>query len=977
MNFQEVTELDIKNYTLLKEEQIAEVNGTAYLLEHNKTKARVMLVCNDDTNKVFNIGFRTPPADDTGVAHITEHSVLCGSKKFPAKDPFVELAKGSLNTFLNAMTYPDKTVYPIASVNDKDFHNLMEVYLDAVFYPNTYHNDKILKQEGWHYHLEDAQDAITYNGVVYNEMKGAYSSAEQQLFDAIQTSLLPDTTYGCDSGGNPTAIPDLTYEDFLDFHKKYYHPSNSYIYLYGNVDVEKELAFIDEEYLCHYDYLQVDSEIHPQQAFTEKKEVTMYYPLSDAEEEEENTYFSYNVIIGEHVNRSTDLTAMILDYALMDVPGAPIQKAIVDAGISNDVFSSYENSMLQPMYSIVAKGCKTEDKERFVKVIEDTLSSLIENGLEDKMLTASLNHFEFKYKEANYGRYPKGLMYGLNAFNSWLYDDNEPFMHLKYNQEFAYLKEQIGTDYYAKFLKERILDNQHKTVLVGLPKKGLNKELEKKVADKLAAYKESLSDSEIAELVRQTKELERYQSEPSTKEDLEKIPMLELDDIDKKAQTLKNREYQVEGIPVVQHDIFTNGIAYVDYHFMMNQVPVHLLPYVSLLVALYKDVDTDSRTYNELANEIDLKTGGIGLSISSIGVKPELGEYKVFLAIRTKVLNENLADALALMEEILFTSHVTDKKRMKEVLAEMVSQMKMGITDNGHTAMANRAMSYFSKGAYVKELIDGISFYEFAKDLNKNFEAKYDEICENLQAALHAFAKPKNLIVSYTGQENVDAVLGNALTSLKKYFNEEQKDVVKQQFDIQIKNEGFKTASKVQYAAMAGKFKNNDEEYDAALNVLQIIFSYDYLWINVRVKGGAYGCMCSFSRVGDAAFTSYRDPNLTKTYDVYKGAVQYVKNFDASDRDMLKYIIGAIAKIDTPMTPSAEGAFSFICYLSGITEEDLQRDRDRVLTTDVNAIRALAPYIERLLSFECLAALGDEDVIAREEKIFKEIKTLN
>ena len=968
--------MNIKNYTLRKEEQIAEINGTAYLLEHDKTKARVLLVCNDDTNKVFNIGFRTPPADDTGVAHITEHSVLCGSKKFPAKDPFVELAKGSLNTFLNAMTYPDKTVYPIASVNDKDFHNLMEVYLDAVFYPNTYQNDKILKQEGWHYHLEDEKDDITYVGVVYNEMKGAYSSAEQQLFDAIQTSLLPDTTYGCDSGGNPAAIPDLTYEDFLAFHKKYYHPSNSYIYLYGDVDVEKELTFIDEEYLRHFDYLEVDSKINPQPQFDAAKEVTIQYPLSDAEEEEDNTYLSYNVILGEKVNRSTDLTAMILDYALMDVPGAPIQKALVDAGISNDVFSSYENSMLQPMYSIVAKGCKTEDKERFVKVIDDTLSRLIQNGLEERMIAAALNHFEFKFKEANYGRYPKGLMYGLNAFNSWLYDDNEPFMYLRYNQEFEYLKEQIGTEYYVNFLKERILDNTHKTILVGLPKKGLNKELEQKVAEKLATYKKSLTPEEIKRIVEQTKELERYQSEPSSKEDLEKIPMLELEDIETKAKEVKNREYQVRDITVVQHDIFTNGIAYVDYHFMLNQVSVELLPYVSLLTALYKEVDTKKRSYNELANEIDLKTGGIGLGLSAIGVSEKLGGYRVMLAIKTKVLNENLPEALSLMEEILFTSCVTDKKRMKEILAELVSQMKMSITDSGHTAMANRALSYFSKGAYLKEVLEGISFYEFANDLYKNFDAKYDEICEKLQAAIHAFAKPENLIVSYTGTEDITNVLGVAFTSLEKYMNEDKSDVVAQSFEIVAKNEGFKTASKVQYVAQAGNFLEKGYKYTAALSVLQVAFSYDYLWVNVRVKGGAYGCMCNFNRVGDAYFTSYRDPNLTKTYGVYKNATEYVKHFDASDRDMLKYIIGTIAKIDNPMTPSAEGAYSFLCYLSGVTDEVLQTDRDQILSTDVETIRGLAPYIEAIVEADCIAALGDEDVIEKEKQLFCEVKVL-
>ena len=709
--------MQIENYTLLKEEQIEEVNGTAYLLEHDKTKAHVLLVLNDDKNKVFNIGFRTPPSDDTGVPHITEHSVLCGSRKFPAKDPFVELAKGSLNTFLNAMTYPDKTVYPVASVNDKDFHNLMEVYLDAVFYPNTYSNDKILKQEGWHYHLEKEEDALSYNGVVYNEMKGAYSSAEQQLMQAIQKSLLPDTAYGCDSGGDPKAIPELTYEAFLDFHKKFYHPSNSYIYLYGNLDVEKELGFIDREYLQDFDYQEIDSEILIQKGFNKPKEVTINYALSDAEEEEENTYLSYNVVVGNSLNRTLNLAFMMLDYALLDVPAAPVKKALVDAGISNDVFSSYDDGILQPVYSIVAKGCRTGDKERFVRIIEDTLLEIIQKGFEKKVLEAALNHFEFKLKEANYGRFPKGLMYGLSAFNSWLYDEKEPFMYLKFNHEFEFLKKQIGTDYFTEILKEYLLENKHKTVVIGVPKRGLNKELEKSVAEKLKVYKEGLSKEEVASLVEQTRELKDYQSEPSAPQDLEKIPLLELSDIDKKAFHIKNKELMVEGIPMVQHDIFTNGIAYVGYYFMLNKIPVELLPYVSLLTALYKEVDTEYRSYGELANEIDLKTGGIGLQLNAIGVKKELGEYKISLGIKTKVLDENLDDALALMEEILFTSIITDKKRMKEVLAELVSQMKMSIADNGHTAMANRALSYFSKGAYLKEVLEGITFYEFANNL--------------------------------------------------------------------------------------------------------------------------------------------------------------------------------------------------------------------------------------------------------------------
>lgn len=968
--------MNIKNYSVLQKEFIEEMNGTAYLLQHDKTKARVLLVKNDDKNKVFYIGFRTPPTDDTGVPHIIEHSVLCGSRKFPAKDPFVELAKGSLNTFLNAMTYPDKTVYPIASVNDKDFHNLMDVYLDAVFYPNIYKNDKIMKQEGWHYHIEDASEEITYNGVVYNEMKGAYSSAEQQLMQTIQSSLLPETTYGCESGGDPKAIPDLSYEEFLAFHKRYYHPSNSYIYLYGDVDFEKELAFIDEEYLSNFESDKIDSEITIQPIFENRKEVTTYYALSDAEEEENNTYFSYNTIIGSSLNRKLNLAFMILDYALIDVPGAPVKKALVDAGISNDVFSSYEDSILQPVYSIVAKGCKDEDKERFVSIIEDTLKQIVEQGFEEKVLRASLNRFEFKLKEANYGRYPKGLMYGLNAFNSWLYDDNEPFMYLRFNSEFEYLKQQIGTDYYVDILKQYILDNPHKTIVTDMPKKGLNKEIDEATAKKLKEYKDSLSKNEIDALVEQTKALNEYQSEPSSEEDLLKIPMLELEDIGKEAVHIKNRENVVAGIPVISHDVFTNGIAYVSYEFSLNHVSMELLPYLSLLTALYKEVDTKNYTYAALANEIDLKTGGIGGHLSSIGLRKELGEYRVTFAIKTKVLYENLADALALMEEILFTSKITDKKRMKEILAELASQMKMSIPDNGHTAMANRAMSYFSKGAYLKEVLEGITFYEFVDDLNKHFDEKYEMVCEKLQAAIHAFAKPQNLMISYTGHEDISATLQNALESLKSYMNEDTEDVVEQQFDLKVRNEAFQTASKVQYVATAGNFLEKGYQYTGALNVLQVIFSYDYLWINVRVKGGAYGSMCSFNRIGDICFTSYRDPNLLKTYNIYKEAADYLENFEASDRDMLKYIIGAISKLDTPMTPSAEGAFSFLCYVSGITDEQLQKDRDEVLSTNVEVIRSMASYIREALQSDIICALGDEEKIKEAGDSFGEVRSI-
>ena len=969
--------MNIKNYTVLKEEKIAEVNGTAYLLQHDKTKARVLYVKNDDKNKVFYIGFRTPPKNDTGVAHITEHSVLCGSAKFPAKDPLVELAKGSLNTFLNAMTYPDKTVYPIASVNDKDYHNLMEVYLDAVFYPNTYKNEKILKQEGWHYHLENEDDELTYNGVVYNEMKGAYSSPEQMLMQKIQQSLFPDNTYGCDSGGDPTYIPELSYEEFLDFHRKYYHPSNSYIYLYGDLDAEKELAFIDEEYLSKYDLLKVDSEIKEQAAFESPKDITVEYPLADADDEEENTYLSYNVVVGSSLDRTLDLAFTVLDYALIDVPGAPVKKALVDEGISSDVFSIFEESVKQPMYSIVAKGCNKEEKEHFIKVINDTVNEIIEKGFDENVLKGAINHFEFKLKEASYGRYPKGLMYGLKVFNSWLYDDDCPFTYLKYNAEIEFLKEQIGTDYFTGLLKKYIIDNTHKTVLTGIPKKGLNQANEKLLSDKLNAYKASLSKEQIEKLVNDTKELLAYQAEPSTKEELEKIPMLKREDIGRESFKIRNKEYKVSGIKVVQHEIPTNGIAYVGYHFMLDKVPLALLPYVVLLSNIYKEVDTKNRSYGDLANEIDIISGGIGFSTNVLGSLKAPAGYRLYFAAKTKTLLSNLPETLSLMEEILFESDVTNKKRLKELLAEISSQMKMGILESGHVAAAGRVMSYVSKGAYVKEIMEGIGFYEFIDALNKNFDDAYDGICKNLRAALHVLAKPENLIVSYTGTEDISDALGHALDSLKLRLNSDTSDEGEQIIELTAKNEGFKTASKVQYAALGGDYRNAGLDYNGALSVLQVIFSYDYLWLNVRVQGGAYGAMCSFNRTGESYFTSYRDPNLKRTYDVYRGAAEYVKNFSVSDRDMLKYIIGAIAKLDMPLTPSGEGSYCFTCYLLGIDDEQLQRDRDEILACDENAIRALAPYIEEIIKENYVTALGNEDVITKEADLFNEVRTLS
>ena len=547
---------DLKTYEIIKEDELTGIQAKGYLLRHKKSRARVLLIeKKDDNNKVFSIGFRTPPSDSTGVPHIMEHSVLCGSRNFPAKDPFVELVKGSLNTFLNAMTYPDKTVYPVASCNDKDFQNLMHVYMDAVLYPNIYEHEEIFRQEGWSYKLDSADDRLAYNGVVYNEMKGAFSSPEGVLDRVILNTLFPDTSYAYESGGDPEEIPKLTYEQFLDFHRKYYHPSNSYIYLYGDMDMEEKLDWLDREYLSSFDVREVDSKIRFQEPFKEMKEKTFSYSIASEESEVDQTFLSYSKVIGTSLDKELYLAFEILDYALLSAPGAPLKKALTDAGIGKDIMGSYDNGIYQPIFSVISKNANEEQKQEFVELIEKVLSDIVKNGIDRKALEAGLNYHEFRYREADFGNYPKGLMYGLQMMDSWLYDEEKPFIHVEALKTFEFLKSQVGTGYYVELIRKYILDNSHGAVVVVKPEKGRTARLDAELDEKLQNYKSELAADEVEALVKATEDLEAYQSEPEKEEDLERIPVLERKDISREIEPIVNEEMRLGDIPVIFHEI--------------------------------------------------------------------------------------------------------------------------------------------------------------------------------------------------------------------------------------------------------------------------------------------------------------------------------------------------------------------------------------------------------------------------------------
>ena len=962
-------------YRVVEHKMIEEMQSEGIVLEHKKTKARLFLVSNDDENKVFCIGFRTPPDNDCGLPHILEHSVLCGSDKFPLKDPFVELVKGSLNTFLNAMTYPDKTVYPVASCNDKDFHNLMDVYMDAVLHPNIYKEEKIFRQEGWHYELESKDAPLIYNGVVYNEMKGAYSSPESILDSVTQKTLFPDTCYGKDSGGDPVHIPELSYEKFLDFHRTYYHPSNSYIYLYGDMDMAEKLTWLDEEYLSHYEERPVDSRIREQKAFAEPVEREFSYSITEGESEEDATYLSVNTVVGDDLDPKLYVAFQILEYTLLDAPGAPLKQALIDAGIGKDVMGGYESGILQPYFSVIAKDANKEQKGEFLAIVKGTLRKLADQGINRKSLLAGMNYFEFKYREADYGSAPKGLMYGLQCLDSWLYD-GDPMTHLCYQETFDFLKKEVENGYFEQLIRDYLLDNPFEAVIVVAPEKNLTAKEDERLAKKLAAYKASLSEEELEKLVTATRELKEYQDTPSTPEILAKIPLLKREDIEKKAETFFWKEKEEGGIKVLHHNFFTSGIGYLKVLFNTEVLPQDDLPYAGLLKSILGSISTEHYSYSDLTSEIHLNSGGVDFSVTSY---PDLADPERFtgaFVASIRVLYDKLDFGFTILEEILNHSVFTDEKRLGEVIQETRSRAKMKLENAGHSTAVSRATSYFSATAYYNELTGGTAYYHFLEQLEKDYANKKGEIMARLQEVSRKLFTRANMLVNYTADDKGYEQLPQNLKLLADKLPQGSGE--KHAFTHPVKNvnEGLKTSAQVDYVARCGNFRDAGLEYTGALKILQVILSYDYLWLNIRVKGGAYGCMSGFGRSGEGYLVSYRDPNLKETNDIYEGIPAYLEAFDPDERDMTKYVIGTISNLDAPLTPSVKGSRGLSAYLSGVTEEMMQTERDQILGAAKEDIRALAAQVRAVLATGSFCVVGNEEKIEANRGMFGEVSSL-
>ena len=971
---------ELAAYRVAKEKFVEEMDSGAMVLEHIKSGARLFLMSNDDDNKVFCIGFRTPPEDSTGLPHILEHSVLEGSDKFPVKDPFVELVKGSLNTFLNAITYPDKTVYPVASCNEKDFQNLMDVYLDGVLHPAIYREPKIFLQEGWHYEMQSPEDDLTINGVVYNEMKGAFSSPESVLDRFTRNVLFPDTTYANESGGDPAVIPNLTYEQFIEFHRNYYHPANSYIYLYGDMDMEENLRWLDEQYLSRYDRKDcpVDSSIPLQKPFTEPVQREITYSVTPEEGTEKKTYLSVNTVVGTDLDPKLYVAFQILEYALISAPAAPLKQALIDAGLGEDIMGGYESGILQPYFSVIAKNADKEQKAEFLIAVKGTLRRLADQGIDRKSLLAGLNYYEFRYREADYGSAPKGLMYGLWSMDSWLYD-GDPLMHLEYQETFDFLKQAVDQGYFEGLIRQYLLDNPHEAVILVTPEPGKTEREDEQLANMLAERKASMTPEAIEAVVRGTRELREYQEEPSSQEDLEKIPMLGREDISRQGAQLQYTVKEEAGVTVLHTDLFTSGIGYLKILFNTDRVPVEDLPYVGLLKAVLGYVDTEQHTYGDLSSEIFLNSGGLDFSVTSFVDLENRGQFTGAFVVNAKVLYEKLDFVFHTVTEILTRSKLDNEKRLGEILDEVRSRSRMRLDDSAHAAAVSRASSYFSPTSAFNEMVGGIGYYHFLEDVAKRYgsEPGYrKELIAKLKETIGRLFTADNLLVGYTADQEGYAVLRRELGDFKASLPAGDQARYPFAFEPGNRNEGFMTASQVNYVARCGSFAGSGYAYTGALKVLKVIMNYEYLWSNLRVKGGAYGCMSSVGASMEGYFVSYRDPNLANTNAVYEGIPEYLRNFSIEERDMTKYVIGTISDIDAPMSPAVRGSRSVSAYLSHVTDEMIQKEREEVLDVTQEDIRGLAGIIQAVLDTGALCVVGNGQKIREDEALFKNIQNL-
>lgn len=959
-------------FKVLKAKYVEEVHSHAYIMEHVQSGARLFYLANDDDNKVFSISFRTPPADDTGVAHILEHSSLCGSRKYHLKEPFVDLVKGSLNTFLNAMTYPDKTVYPVASRNDKDFHNLMDVYLDAVFYPLLYENKYTMRQEGWHYNIESLDGDLSYNGVVYNEMKGVYSSPDAYLENEAMKALFPDNCYRFESGGYPDAIPQLTQEKFEQFHKTYYSPENSYIYLYGDMDIDATLAYLNDDYLCHFTKTgKVNSAINEQASLERTAEIEDTYPVDAGEDCTAKTYHELSIVTGKATDLQTTMALRLLEGVLLECEAAPLRRALLNAGVGQNISGSFTNSLLQPVFAIRVSGSEKDLRDKFISTIYKTLQDLTINGVDKKLLEAALNNAEFKMREADFGAYPKGLITGLGVMDSWIYGAN-PIDCVSYNKYLANLRAGLKTNYYESLIENYLLDNTHKVIVTLVPQPGKEEAQQAAATQKMQELKDSMTKEELERYIYECAELHRLQATPDSEEARASIPILKRSDIRQKVEVIAKEEEKIGESTLLYIPTNANKIAYINYYSDITDIPAEQLPLCYLLTDIMGKFNTERYTYEELATNSIMYTGGIAFNVRAISAAEDADSYHIYFSTKAKCLQDKLPQTLDILEAVALESKLDDLNRFQELVAEVKTDWDNNFFNRGQTVAITRLYSYCASAPRVNEQ-DEFSYYQFLKNLVDNFAVQAPQVLSALQKLLQRFYQKSKFMLTYScdAEDRAD-VRAQALAFIDKLPEARVTEIPDVPLVTSI-NEGITTAGKVQYVAAGGSFKKYGHKYVGAMAVLETILRYEYLWTKIRIQGGAYGATARFELNGLGVFASYRDPQLEKSLQAYKELASWLKTVEFPERELNKYVIGTISGMDVPLTNTMRLDKAAVQYLKQLPDALRQRIRSEVLNVTNEDLQKLGQVVEDMLSDGLICVVGGKQPIEANEALFNKI----
>ena len=959
-------------FRLTKKEEIAEIKSLGLFFEHDVTGAELLVLENDDDNKVFSATFRTPPENDTGIAHILEHSVLCGSKNFPVKEPFVELMKGSLQTFLNAMTFPDKTMYPVASRNRKDFFNLMNVYLDAVFYPNI--SEETFKQEGWHYELNSPEDKIVYKGVVLNEMKGEFSSPESCIDRQLAHSLFPSTPYGYESGGDPKCIPDLTYADFKDFHKKHYHPSNSRLFLYGDGDTQSYLEFLQEKYLQDFERMDVNTSIAHQRSFRKPKRKTLTYPISSHESLEKKTYVLVGTKLDKAINHEHCLGFSILSHLLLGSSASPLRKALITSEFGSEVIGGgFDDNRADTIFAVGLKGTEPEHENKVLALIDSTLLDLAENGIEEDMVRSAVNSIDFRLREANFGGFPKGIVYNIQALGSWLYDKN-PFTHLRFEKVMRKIKKRMHEGYFEDLIRRYLIENNHRSILVAVPKPGLGKKLEARERKILKTVKGKLSADAIDNLIAETKKLQELQLTPDSPEALAALPSLEIQDVPKEIEKYPLEIKNQGDSKILFHDLFTNDIAYIQIGFNTHSVPDEMIPYISLLGTLVLGMGTGRHSYTEISKLIGMHTGGIRTSHFSSATVQDRHQVLSYIFFSGKALLEKVDSLFDIFDELLGDSSFDDHKRLVEIIRSAKSDMEDSIVPHGNHYVLSRLQSYQSRLGQFDELTDGITYYRFLEQLLERVEKDPGEVADRFRQVAERVFTRKNAFFNITATQKDYRKIEKRIGGTVGILSDKDWNVEEWNLKAVPLNEGFLTASNVQHVGKGANLYNLGFKYSGKFEVLKALLRTGFLWDRVRVHGGAYGSSNAFDFfTGDYSLLSYRDPNLAETLEVYDEVADFLNHLELPSEELTKIIIGCVGKMDPPLTPDLKGKASMIDHLTGRTHEMKQKFREELLSTRIEDLKGYAPLFEKIRDGGHICALGNEDKLKKSKSIFSQL----